>query len=141
VVLGALLALACGSPEEVSLGSNASSEPDPARVLGFVLVDVATQADIRPLADGDTIDTRGDPINVRAEVEPFDPGSVVFYIDGNWERTEERPPWMVAGNENVGEVFPWLIDPGTYRLGATPFDAPGGGGSPGLGLEQTFEIQ
>ena len=66
---------------------------------------------------------------------------MVFYIDGEWERTEERPPWMVAGNEVLGEVFPWEIEPGTYRLGATPFNAPGGGGSPGVGLEQTFVIQ
>jgi hypothetical protein len=146
---GIALALGCGSPEQVLLGrglstssAEAGGEVAGGRVLGFVLVDVKTRVDLRPLADGDTIDTTGDPVSIRALVDPLDPGSVVFMVDDKWVRTEENPPWMIAGNDpNTGAVYAWSIASGTHRVKATPHSAPGGGGVAGVALEQTFAIQ
>jgi hypothetical protein len=112
------------------------------RVVGFVLVDVATRLYIRPLTDGDTIDTNTAPVSTRAIVEPLDPGSVVFAVDGQWVRTEENPPWLISGNDpNTGAIFRWSIAAGTRRVKATPHSAPAGGGAAGVALEQTFLIQ
>jgi hypothetical protein len=141
------LALGCGSPEQVLLGRGSApgaeaAAADPGRVLGFVLVEVATRQDIRQLVDGDTIDTTTAPVTIRAVVEPLDPGSVVFAIDGQTVRTEENPPWMIAGNDPItGRLFTWNIATGTHRVKATPHSAPAGGGAPGVALEQTYQIQ
>jgi hypothetical protein len=144
-MLGVALALGCGSPEQVVLGrglSNAEAGVDSGRVLAFVLVDVATRLDLRQLADGDTIDTTGAPVTIRAVVEPLDPGSVVFMVDGQRVRTEENPPWAIAGNDpNTGAYYVWNIAAGTRRINATPHSAPSGGGVAGVALEQTFQIQ
>jgi hypothetical protein len=147
LALGIALALGCGSSDQVLLGrglttSGADAGPDGGRVLGFVLVDVTTRLDLRPLADGDTIDTSSAPVTIRAVVEPLDPGSVVFAIDGQTVRTEENPPWMIAGNDpNTGALYDWSISLGTHRVMATPHSAPNGGGAAGVALEQTFQIQ
>jgi hypothetical protein len=141
---GIALALGCGSPEQVVLGRGlpAADAGPGGRVLAFVLVDVNTRVDLRQLADGDTIDTTGNPVTIRAVVEPFDPGSVVFAVDGQSVRTEENPPWMISGNDpNTGAIYQWNIASGTRRITATPHSAPGGGGVPGIALEQTFQIQ
>jgi hypothetical protein len=141
---GIALALGCGTPEQVVLGRGLpTADAGPGgRVLAFVLVDVNTRVDLRQLADGDTIDTTGNPVTIRAVVEPLDPGSVVFAVDGQSVRTEENPPWMISGNDpNTGAIFPWNIAAGTRRVEATPHSAPAGGGVAGVALEQTFMIQ
>jgi hypothetical protein len=143
VLLTTALALGCGSPEQVLLGRGAAEAgADGGRVLAFVLVDVATRLDLRQLADGDTIDTTGAPVTIRAFVEPIDPGSVVFAVDGQSVRTEENPPWMISGNDpNTGAIYQWNIAAGTHRIKATPHSAPSGGGVAGVALEQIFQIQ
>lgn len=147
VVLATALALGCGSPDQVLLGRGLApggdgAVPEGGRVLAFALVDVATRLDLRQLADGDTIDTTGVPVTIRAVVEPLDPGSVVFAVDGQSVRTEENPPWMISGNDpNTGAIYRWDIAAGTRRIKATPHSAPSGGGVPGVALEQTFQIQ
>jgi hypothetical protein len=146
-MVGMALALGCGSPEQVLLGRGLAPGEDGAapvggRVLGFVLVEVATRLDIRPLADGDTIDTTTAPVSIRAIVEPLDPGSVVFAVDGQSVRIEENPPWLISGNDpNTGAIFRWNIAAGAHRVKATPHSAPVGGGVAGVALEQTFMIQ
>jgi hypothetical protein len=93
VVLGVVLAIRCGSPEQVVLGRGAAEAgADGGRVLAFVLVDVATRLDLRQIADGDTIDTTGAPVSIRAVVAPPDPGSVVFAVDGQSVRTGKTRP-------------------------------------------------
>ena len=63
-------------------------------------------------------------------------------IDGAVVRVEENPPWMIAGNDPVtGAPFVWTVAIGVHRVKATPRSAPGGGGVPGVSLEQTFTIQ
>ena len=139
----AVIALGCGTPDLVVLGRGASADASVAggRVLGFVLVDVASGLDLKTLADGDTIDTRPMPVTIRAIVEPLDPGSVVFELDGQAVRTEENPPWAIAGNDRVtGRFFVWTVAAGTHRVKAIPHGAPGGQGVAGISLEETFVI-
>jgi hypothetical protein len=137
------MVLGCGAPDLVVLGRGASGDASVAggRVLGFVLVDVASGVDLRTLADGDTIDTRPMPVTIRAIVEPLDPGSVVFELDGHAVRTEENPPWAIAGNDPVtGKFFVWTVAAGPHRVKAIPHGAPGGQGVAGISLEETFTI-
>jgi hypothetical protein len=138
----AVMALGCGSPDLVILGRGGSADASVpgGRVLGFVLVDVTSGVDLRMLADGDTIDTRPMPVTIRAIVEPL-PGSVVFDLDGQPVRTEENPPYAIAGNDRVtGRYFVWTVAAGTHRIKAIPHSAPGGQGVAGISLEQTFVI-
>jgi hypothetical protein len=128
--------------QQVVLGRGDDAGGAGSRVVGFVLVDVTSGADVRMLADGDTIDTRPMPVTIRANVEPLDPGSVVFELDGRAVRTEENPPWAISGNDPVsGKFFVWNVAAGARRVKATPHAAAAGAGAAGVALEETFVIQ
>jgi hypothetical protein len=159
VTLGLASVLGCGSAEQVVLGYGASppgaadaaaeseASVNPAgRVLGFELVDVNTGADLRGLADGDTINlnggTGGGPVNLRAVVDPTVVGSVEFAVDGHTVRVEESAPYAIAGNDpNTGKYFVWTIAAGTHAIKATPYSARHAAGVAGGALQQTFQIQ
>jgi hypothetical protein len=145
-VLVACLPLGCATRETVSIGRGDAGGGDASasggRVLGFVLVDVTTGVDLRSLGDGDTIDTTAGLVTIRAVVELPRPGSIVFRVDGTNVRTEENPPWFIAGNDpKTGAPFLWNIALGVRRVRATPYSAAQGGGVAGAFLEQTFTIK
>jgi len=149
---GRLLALmvgaaACQPTKEVVLGEGAAASGGAgavafsARVTAFVLVDVVSRLDIRVLNDGDQIVRGADPITLRAELEG-QAESVVYEVDGQRTRAEQNPPWTVAGNDTpTGRLQPWTIESGPHTVRATPFSSVSGGGGPGVGLENLFELQ
>jgi hypothetical protein len=158
VLPGLALFLGCGSPDQVVLGYGATSGGVDAaaeseagvntagQVVGFELVDVNTGADLRRLADGDTINlmggTGGGPVNLRAVVQPTVVGSVLFAVDGHTARIEESAPYAIAGNDpNTGKYFAWSIAAGTHVIAATPYAARHAAGVAGGALQQTFQIQ
>jgi hypothetical protein len=144
-----MAASACRGPEDVLLGSGPTgtaaggAAPDSfdGRVLALVLVEVATRRDLRTLVDGDRIDLSGAPITLRADVEG-DVESVVYEVDGEFERVEQNAPWTVAGNDTVtGVLTPWRPSLGDHRVKATPFSAESGTGQAGTALENVFTLE
>jgi len=80
-------------------------------VDSFTLVNAATAADIRVLADGGTINlaTDGASLNVRAETTPATVGSVRFGLDGNANfRTESTAPYALGGDTS-GDYNAWTL--------------------------------
>jgi hypothetical protein len=148
-LLGVVFGMGCGQPDRVVLGrgtspfdAGGSDLGDPGRVTGFVLVDVTTGLDRLELANGDTISLAGAPVTIRAVTAPPVVGSVVFAVDGLVVRTEENPPWAIAGNDKqTGHYYTWTIAVGTHLIAATPHSAHAGSGVAGVALEQTFQIQ
>src|SRR5271166_1897993 len=78
VAAGLALLLGCGSPEEVVLGTGLPGSsfyagddagldagPPGGRIVGFMLVDVTTATDVRPLFNGDTISRSAYPVTIR----------------------------------------------------------------------------
>jgi hypothetical protein len=149
--------VACGSADQVVLGlgppasgaGDAGSASDagvdgPFRVVAFELVDVTSGADLRGLADGDTFNPKtagadGGPATVRAVVQPPNPGSVVFAVDGNNVQTDDGAPYAIAGTDpQTGKLLVWTIADGTHVVKATPYSAADGGGVVGIALQETF---
>jgi hypothetical protein len=158
VLFGCLVAVAvaaCGSADQVVLGfgvtqSDAGSGDDAGvtfQVVAFELVDVTTGADLRQLANGDafnqkTTGTGGGPATVRAVVQPPNPGSVVFAVDGTVVRTDDGAPYSISGTDpQTGKFLTWTITDGTHAITATPYTAAGDGGVAGIPLTETFTLQ
>lgn len=102
----------------------------PAQVT-FVLVDAATDQDIRTLHDGDRLDLSTLPaaLNIRADIAPglaSQVESVDFRLK-NRKRVENIPPYAVAGDSN-GDYYDMDLQTGNYNLRATlyPYDNAGG---------------
>jgi len=90
-------------------------------VTGFTLVNAATDVDIRPLGNNDTIvlSQDGSSLNVRADVTGS-VTSVTFGLDGNSNyRTEGVAPYALEGDSN-GDYNPWTPSIGSHTLIATP---------------------
>jgi hypothetical protein len=153
-----VLLAACGSPDQVVLGLGAAGGDGDAsfgdagdsglfRVVAFELVDVTTGADLRVLADGDAFNPKtagadGGAATVRAVVQPPNPGSVVFAVDGTIVRTDDSAPYAISGADpQTGKLLTWTIVDGTHVVSATPYSAADGGGVVGIALQQTFKAQ
>jgi hypothetical protein len=129
----------CGSADQVVLGQGIDAGES---VVAFVLVDVANGMDKQVLADGATIDVSSSPVTLRVQTEPAVVGSVAFYLDGAYVRTEEHSLYAIAGNSPTTGVYSrWTPAPGMHVVKATPFSLSSMGGVAGTSLEQTFLIQ
>jgi hypothetical protein len=132
----------CGSADQVVLGQGSDDAAGPERVVAYVLVNVTSSADERVLADGDTINVTTPPGTLRVQTEPAVVGSVEFYLDGNYVRTENHSLYAIAGNNlGTGLYNPWTIAPGSHVVKAIPYTGMYHQGTPGVALEQTFVIQ
>ena len=151
-LLACIAANACAPMEVVELGRGSTSIGDggdggdagatATRVLGFVLVDVPSGNDLRPLVNGDTLDTTLGPFTVRAELDPPQAGSVVFAVDDKPVLSDDAPPWTVTGvDPHTGKLLGWQVSAGSHELRATPNQQAGGKGARGIGLEQTFHFR
>ncbi|MBN1210220.1 MAG: hypothetical protein JXB05_35540 [Myxococcaceae bacterium] len=112
-------------------------------VIGFMLVDAATDADIRLLRHGDTLNLSTLPaqLSIRAEVSGS-AGSVVFGFDANPSfATENVAPYALGGDAPVGDYTPVPISVGSHTVTATPFLGPNGTGDTGGSLKMTFLVQ
>lgn len=104
-----------------------------ANVPYFTLVNADTDEDIQWLKEGDFIFKSEFPhVNVRYNA-PSTPGSVVFKLNGGIYRTENQPPYALAGDAS-GDYNIWTVNNGTYELKATPYSGSNGNGSGGSPL-------
>jgi CubicO group peptidase (beta-lactamase class C family) len=119
--------------------------PDAApRVVGLTLINADNEAVLRRLHPGDTLRLASLPttrLNIRAEVWPGAPGSVVFGLDGaDRYRVESGAPFALAGDQ-AGDYKAWTPAPGAHTVRATPFSGTGGSGTPGTGSTVSFIVQ
>jgi hypothetical protein len=72
-------------------------------VTGFVLVNATTDQDIGPLENGSVLVTGEYPasVNVRADTDPVNVGTVEFYFDDVLVRTELNPVYALFGNSGA----------------------------------------
>ncbi|HTK78127.1 MAG TPA: DNRLRE domain-containing protein, partial [Gemmataceae bacterium] len=104
-------------------------------LAGFTLVNAATDQDIGPLVDGQTIDltTVGSQLTVRANplhgVE-----SVWFYIDGESIGSDSYP--FAVGTDSL----PWTPTVGAHTVTATPYSAEAGTGQAGTPITVHFNV-
>ncbi|MBC7921485.1 MAG: T9SS type A sorting domain-containing protein [Ferruginibacter sp.] len=121
-----------------------SIQEDYQAIANFTLVDASTEADLQPLADGDTINllSVGRQLNIRANSYPDTVGSVVFTLDGQAYRTESTLPYALAGDDDQYPVnyFDWNFSLGTHMLTATPYAEALGEGKPGKPRTLTFTV-
>lgn len=91
------------------------------RVTGFVLVDAASDTDIRPLKQGDILVLADLPsqLSVRAEVQGS-PDSVVFDYDASQSMAADTGAPYSLGGDNGGNYIPFTLTPGFHQLTATP---------------------
>ena len=112
-------------------------------VTGFILVNAASNTDIRPVLHGDTLVLSELPpeLSLRAVVTGG-VGSVVFgYDDTPSIQTENISPYALAGDSPAGDYTPFNLSAGSHTLTATPFAAIGGGGAAGGSQTITFTVR
>lgn len=115
-------------------------------IESFILVDSATNQDIRPLADGDTIDLAVNPnMTVRVATQPAAVGSVQFTLDGSTTypdgtlRRENVTPYSLNGDNN-GNFNVWTPSLGQHTIEAVAYSEADGGGTTGPKKTLTLNI-
>jgi hypothetical protein len=111
-------------------------------VNSLTLVNADTDADIRALTNGATINLAldGTNLNVRANTTPAAVGSVRFAYDGNANyRTENAAPYALAGDSS-GNYNSWTPTLGSHTLTATPYTGANASGTAGTPLTITFDV-
>jgi hypothetical protein len=95
------------------------------RVTSFTLVNADTNADIRTLTNGETINLATLPtlnLNIRANTNPATVGSVRFDYNGTSSyRVENTIPYALASDNGSGDYSPWTPSVGQHTLSATTF--------------------
>jgi hypothetical protein len=113
-------------------------------VLNFTLVNAETGEDIMPIKEGDVIDLSmlpTDKLNIRANTNPENVGSVVFDLnDKKAVQTEIVNPYSLFGNFPGGIYKQWTPDPGKYTVTATPYSKTKARGEKGTPLTINFEF-
>jgi hypothetical protein len=110
-------------------------------VANLVLINAATDHDLRSLTNGATIDlsTDGSSLNIRAEVTGT-VGSIAFILDGATYRVENTAPYAIRG-DNDGDYLPWTPALGSHTLNVIPYSGPNRSGTLGTALQITFTVQ
>ncbi len=125
---------------------NVSPMPVVQEVVSFTLIDAdanAPIADYDPIPEGATInlhDLHTTNLNIRANTDPFQVGSVKFTYGGldNF-KTENLAPYALH-SDNGGNYNAWTPNVGDYTVTATPYDASYGKGVEGVALTLNFSI-
>ncbi|MEO1714511.1 MAG: hypothetical protein AAFU60_14360, partial [Bacteroidota bacterium] len=117
---------------------------NPVAINGFTLVNAMSNQDIQMINDGDQIalDELGTSLlNIRASALSGEIKSVALELRGNIliERVENASPYAVFG-DNAGNFNGFALQPGNYRLSATPYTAANAGGIAGEAFSINFEI-
>lgn len=110
-------------------------------VTGFMLVDAATDTDIRPLRNDDWIVLAQLPpqLSIRATVSGA-PGSVVFgFANDPAYQTENIAPYALGGDAG-GNYLPVPLTGGSHVLTATPYVQADGAGAAGGGRTIRFNV-
>lgn len=117
--------------------SNVSRKGSPViRVDSFTLINADNDTPIKTLVSGDTIDLAKLPtsnLNIRANTNPVNVGSVAFSLSGpqNLNVIDNQFPYTPFGDDNNNNYYPWTPTAGKYTLNSTPYNGPGGTGTPG----------
>jgi hypothetical protein len=116
------------------------------RVTEFTLIDVDKGESIigfDPIQNGMTINLTAlstKNINVIAKTEPEIIGSVVFKLNNTVIRTENTPPYTLAGDQPTGNYSTWTPELGWQNLTAIPYLEKEGRGDPGISLSISIII-
>lgn len=106
----------------------------------FILVNAASDKDIRPLRQGDrlVLDELPAQLSIRAEITGS-PDGVDFDYDGT--RTSNTHAPFSLGGDTAGDYLPFSFKSGYQRLTATPYASTRGGRIEGAGLMLDFTVQ
>jgi len=100
-------------------------------LTGFTLIDASTNAAIRPLGDGDTVNLGADgaQLSIRADVSGS-PGSVTFALSGATAntQTENAAPYALDGDSS-GDYNAWTPNLGAHTLTATAYSGSNAAGA------------
>ncbi len=110
-------------------------------VTGFMLVNAASDSDIRPLRNDDTLFLGSLPpeLSIRA-IASGSPGSVVFGVDADPAfRIENVAPYSLAGDAS-GDYAPVSLASGAHTLTATPYAGAGGTAAAGGAMVVKFTV-
>jgi hypothetical protein len=124
-------------------GGNGDGGDDGIRVVSFTLVDAETGEALMTIQDGAIIDLGAlptDRLNIRADTDPSQVGSVQFSLNDNRNyRLENTLPYAMAGD--IGETYNnWNPELGEHVLKATPFSARNATGTLGQTLVIRFIV-
>ncbi|MGB0717366.1 MAG: PKD domain-containing protein, partial [Phycisphaerae bacterium] len=124
-----------------------SQVQSPGSVVSFTLINADTDQPIAafdPLTDGATIVLGDLPtvnLNIRANCDPEQVGSVRFAFDNHGAfRTENFVPYALAGDRK-GDYFNWTPFVGTHTLSATPFSSSYANGAAGVPHTIQFNVE
>jgi hypothetical protein len=127
-------------------GTDPIDEPADLSITGFTLVDASLNRDIMDIKDGTILylDELPNNLTIRANTQPAEVGSVVFYL--NEERViETNRPYAFAGKTWLnGQVNYRPMEPlveGLYSLSATPYPDARQEGEGGMELSIQFEVK
>lgn len=129
-------------PDEPPADEPPADDPPGIVVTGFVLVNSATDKDIRRLRDGSTIDLSRDgrDLNIRANVKGK-VASVRFRLDGERNYvTENVAPYCIGSDNPPGQYHNWTPPLDTHRMTATPYPERGARGEAGQAKAITFRV-
>ena len=140
-----------GTSRTAAFSVTGSSDADSRVVTGFTLVDAAGGApdqDIQEIGDGAELDLSSfstDSFSIRANARGSEIGSMRLALTGTKSvtRTENYAPYALYGDTAVGNGYDYLgesLPPGSYRIAATPYSRPNGGGQAGTGLAVDFNV-
>jgi hypothetical protein len=112
-------------------------------VTGFTLNNAETGEELGNIQEGDIIELSDLPtiyINIRADTEPLEVGSVQFALNRNANfQMENSSPYSMAGD--IGDEYnAWTPVPGEHTLIARPYSARNGTGAQGKSLEIKFFV-
>ena len=132
-------------PEKTSLSKPLRATYAGEKVTSFTLINADNESAIRTIPDGAIIDLAGlstKNLNLRANTEPGDVGSVRFIVSGTESRTqtESAAPYAAFG-ESSGNYSVWVPKAGKYTVTATPYSGENGSGTAGTALTISFTIK
>lgn len=105
------------------------------RVVDMALVDTNTGDDLFVLSNGAVVDRSARPaISVRADTNPGQVGSVVFFVNSKIVKMENFGPYSIAGEGRGRRYNPWNINRGVYNLTSVAYTAKNGRGTQGVSL-------
>lgn len=123
------------------VGSEVDDDDFP-RVVSLILVNAETNQDVMELTNGYVLDVSLLPdFTVRTDTDPSRVGSVVFSLDGYRIKTEDYPPYTIAGDvRSNGNYLSWVVDLGMHDITACPYAKRDGSGAAGECLTVALEI-
>lgn len=132
------------TPTNTPVPPTPTNTPDPRPlVVSFTLVNADNDQDIATITDGYVINLTTLPsrnLNIRANTNPAQAGSVRFAYDGNSNyQTESWPPFALQG-DNSGDYYGWTPELGDHTLSGTAYTQSGGSGQPGPSHTISFSV-